>query len=138
MSNGDSTFELLSAIRARLTADAALKAIVGSRVYDSPPETVVFPYVQVGDVQTLPFEDGGCIDGSEQYPTIHTWARSQTASADVHRMNAAIRAALHNQALPLAGHTLQTMQFQTSRVMRDRDGVTRHGILDFRAFTTAA
>lgn len=136
--SGDSTFELLAAIRARLVADATLKEIVQGRIYDVPPQNVVFPYVQVGDIQTLPFEDGGCIDGSEQYPQIHAWARSQTASAEVHRMIAATRAALHNQALPLIGHTLQTMQFQTSRVMRDRDGLTRHGVIDFRAFTTAA
>lgn len=136
--SADSSFALLAAVNARLKADAQLAGIVEARVYDMPPQTVVYPYVQQGDIQSLPWEDGGCIDGSELYPQIHTWARGQTASATVHKMNAAIRDCLHNQRFPMVGHTLQSLQHVTTRVLRDPDGITRHGVIDFRAFTTAA
>ena len=136
--NPESAFALLAAIRAHLLADAGVAAAVGPRIYDVAPLGVVFPYIQTGDIQSLPFEDGMCINGSELFITIHTWARGQTPAADMHRANAAVRFALHGQTFAVAGHTLQAMDFQTTRTLRDPDGITRHGVVDFRAFTTAA
>ena len=136
--SGDSTAELLTAIRTRLLADAALSAIVGIRVFDMPPQTIVYPYVQMGDVQSNVFEDGACIDGSELFLDFHTWARGQQPATQMHGMNKAIRDSLHGQRFTVAGHTLQAIEHQTTRTLRDPDGITRHGVVTFRAFTTAA
>ena len=133
----DSSFATLAAVRSRLLADADLSSIVAGRIYTQAPQAVVFPWVQTGEVQALPFEDGGCIDGSEMFVTIHTWARSQTASAEVFAMNNAIRASLHGKTFPVVGHTMQLFECMSTRSMRDPDGITWHGIAEFHAYTTA-
>lgn len=135
--SGDSTAELLAAIRSRLLADAALSAVATGGVWDMPPQTVVYPYVQMGDVQTLPFEDGACIDGSEMFLDFHTWARGDRPATQMHAMNKAIRDSLHGQRFAVVGHVLQVVEHQTTRTLRDPDGITRHGVVTFRAFTTA-
>ena len=137
--NPDSSLAILAAVRTRLLADAPLSAIVGNRIYTQAPQDVVFPWVQTGEVQALPFDDGGgCVVGSELFVTFHTWARTQQASVQVFGMNAAIRYSLNGAGFPVAGHVLQLIEFMSSRSMRDPDGITWHGIVEFHAFTTVA
>jgi hypothetical protein len=47
---------LQKALRATLVADADLTAIVGQRIYDEPPQDVVFPYVRFNDIQPSAFD----------------------------------------------------------------------------------
>lgn len=136
--SADSSFAMLAALRDRLIADAPLSGIIAGRVYVQAPSDVAYPWVQSGDVQSMPFEDGGCIVGSELFITLHSWSRAQTASAEVLRINAAIRDSLHAKTFPMIGHRLQLIEFTSGRMMRDPDGITWHGVIDFHAFTTAS
>lgn len=137
MTDPDGSYALQAAIVARLVADARLTALVAGRVYDRAPQNVVFPWVEIGEWQDLPWEDGGCINGLEYWLTIHVWARSHTAASEAKAVNAAIKASLHNQKFPLVGHTLQSMRVPSARVIKDPDVSTRHGIVSVNAFTTA-
>lgn len=132
----DSTNALWNAIRLRLLAVPELTAIVGNRVFDRPTQGVTFPYVQLGESQVLPFE-AQCVVGVEVFLTIHAWARDGWAGDQVRDMCAAVYGALHAQSFSLGPvHRLQLIEHQSTRVLRDPDGITRHGIIDFRADTT--
>lgn len=132
----DSTSALWVAIRQRLLNVPDLTAIVADRIFDRPTQEVTFPYVQLGESQVLPFE-AQCVVGVEVYLTIHTWARDGWAGDQVRDMCAAIYGALHAQSFDLGPvHRLQLIEHQTTRVLRDPDGFTRHGVIDFRADTT--
>ena len=48
---------------------------------------------------------------------------------------AAVRTALHDQPLTLAGHRLINLRHELSEARRDPDGDTIHGIARFRAVT---
>ena len=44
-----------------------------------------------------------------------------------------IHTLLHNGSVSVSGFNLIRLQFEFSDVMRDPDGVTRHGVMRFRA-----
>ena len=136
MTSPDSTNALWLAIRQRLLAVPELTAIVADRIFDRPGRDVDFPYVQLGESQVLPLE-AICVTGVEVFLTIHVWARDGWAGDQVRDMCAAIYGSLHGRIFSLgAVHKLQLIEHQSTRVLRDPDGITRHGMIDFRADTT--
>ena len=54
---------LQKGIRAALAANAGVTAIVGTRIYDEPPQNVTFPYIRFGDIEPSAF-DTDTIEGS--------------------------------------------------------------------------
>jgi hypothetical protein len=131
-----SSLELQGAIVARLKADATLAAIIGTRVYDLPPAAPTFPYVTLGEDQTIP-DRGDGYEGSDVSLTLHAWSKG-TGFPEVKRMVAAIRASLTNAPLSLSGHRLVNIEFEDSRVLRDPDPAISHGVLTFLARTEPA
>jgi hypothetical protein len=131
-----SSLELQRAIVGRLKADATLTAIIAGRVYDQPPKGPQFPYVTLGDDQTVP-DRGQGYDGSDVSLTIHTWSRAQ-GFPETKRMLEAIRASLTDAPLALTGHRLIDLAMAESRALRDPDGITSHGVITFTALTEPA
>jgi hypothetical protein len=110
---------------------AAVPAVAG-RVHDEAPQTVAFPYLQVGDIQTL--EDGAdCLDAVECFVTLHVWSRA-VGSVEARQIAGHVRAALHEwlPALDADGFRCVEAMHRDTRVMRDPDGKTTHGVLTFR------
>ena len=128
-----SSLELQKAIVARLKADSSITTLVSSRVYDQPPTDPSFPYITVGEDQTLP-DAGDSYDGSEVNLTLHAWSRAM-GFPEVKRIIDAVRASLYAAPLTLSGHRLVDIAFVDSRALRDPDGITNHGTLTFRALT---
>jgi len=52
----DSTLEVLEAVVARLKATGAVTALVGQRIYNQPPHTPTFPYIEISVVAGQPWE----------------------------------------------------------------------------------
>lgn len=125
--------ELQGAVVARLKADAALSALVGSRIYDAPPSPVVFPYVTQGEAQTIR-ADITCLSGSEIYLTIHAWSQAE-GYPEVKRIADAVVEALHMAPLLLATNRLISLMHQNTRTFRDQDDVTNHSVIEFVART---
>lgn len=137
----DPSLALQGAIVAALKADAAVAAIVGIRVFDQVVRNpdgspnVQFPYISFGDGQVLP-ELAECTDAADSFVTLHIWSRA-VGFPECKRLGAAATAALHDASLTLAGGTLQSLLLDSSRYLRDPDGLTSHGILTFAALTDA-
>lgn len=137
MASPDGSNELLIAIRDELLSVPELVALVDGRIYDRPMQEVTFPYVQLGETQVLPF-NAICVRGTSIYVTLHTWAREGWAGDIVRQMSALIVPALDlNKTLDLGpDHVCQLIEYQDTRVFRDPDGTTRHGVIEFRADIT--
>lgn len=133
----DSSNALLAAVRSRLLADPAIAASVEDRVFDEPEQAVEFDWIQLGDTQVIPL-DFMCGSGVQVFWDIHVWCRGDWAGDRMRDIAAAIYTSLHRQKFPVTGHTLQLVEHQTTRTLRDPDGLTRHAVLSFRADTTAA
>ena len=124
---------LLSAIREALLDHAPLQALSGDRIYDDPPADVVFPYITIGRVESRP-ADTASRDAIEHAITLHAWSR-YGGRAETLEIIAALRAALHNAPLTLAGHNLVLLLATFADVFRSGDGRTTHGVLRVRAVT---
>jgi hypothetical protein len=129
----DPSLELQKAIVARLKADSATAAIVGARIYDEVPTSAAFPYINLGEDQTIA-ERADCYDGSEINLTLHAWSR-EPGYPEVKRIADAVRASLQDAPLTLTGHRLVDLTFIDSRVLRDPDGKTSHAVVTLRALT---
>lgn len=130
--------ELQGAIVPRLKAFAPLAAIIGDRVYDFVPlntngdvAAATFPYVTIGETQTLA-DDATCITGEQVYLTLHAWSREK-ARPQARQIAGEIKAALHRQEMALPTWRLVSLNYQTTRVFRDPDGITSHAVIEFVA-----
>jgi hypothetical protein len=123
----DPSYAVQAAVYAALTG--ASPEIASDRVYDTPPSNPTFPYVTIGEGDTI--DDGtGCFDGSEVTVTVDIWSR--TASfGEVKLIAGAIRDVLA-QPLTLANFNNPAGEFVLARWLRDPDGITKHGALQFR------
>jgi Protein of unknown function (DUF3168) len=123
--------ELQGAIVARLRADPAVAALVAGRIYDAVPQGAVFPYVSIGPVDSVD-DDADCITGLEVAQQIDCWSRA-TGFPECKKIVDAVRAALHDYPLALTTNALAFFQHRNTRIVRDPDGLTSHGILGFEA-----
>lgn len=129
----DPSWPLQQAILAALIEDGALPSVVGQRVYDSPPQNAITPYVSLGDCQVLP-DKAGCIDGAECYPIIDVWS-TYDGYKEAKEIAAAVVAALDDkpEALTVAGFNVIVFELDTYQPLRDPDGITRRVSLTFHA-----
>jgi hypothetical protein len=118
-----------SAYVARLRSQVAA---VAGRVYDRAPHDVVFPYLQIGDMQTI--EDGAdCIDGTEVFVTLHAWSRD-IGRVQARQLAAACRLALHEWLPDLGAGGFRCVEHmhRDTRSLQDPDGKTAHAVMTFR------
>lgn len=130
----DRSVELFAAIYAQLANNAALTALIGSgRVWDHVKPGAALPYVVIGDETAVDYGTS-LTDAQEHTITVHTWSEAPT-SLQVKRMQAAVRAALHERPLTLSAGTCAQIRQEFKETMRDPDGITHHGVQRFRAVT---
>jgi flagellar basal body-associated protein FliL len=114
---------LQKGLRARLVAVAGVTAIVSTRIYDEPPQAVVFPYLRFDEITANVFDTDSTV-GSSVDITIEANSRSASGRVEAVQMVEAVRAALHRQeaSVTVTGFTLVELIFQTYSVTRDPDG----------------
>lgn len=110
-------------LRTALVANAGVSAIVSTRIYDEPPQNVVFPYLRFDEITSNAFDTDSTV-GSSIDITIEANSRSASGRVEAVQMVEAVRAALHRQETSVAvtGFTLVELIFQTYSVTRDPDG----------------
>lgn len=129
---------LQKALVASLRANAGVSALVGARVYDEPPQGVTFPYVRVGNVDLRPLRmSGACIDEDILF-SIEAHSRPVSGRVEASRIAHAVRVALDDAALSVAGFTLEWCQFTTQAVTRAADGESYIATIAFEAALSAA
>ena len=131
------SWALQQAIYAAISADAGLTALIGPpRLHDDVPQGTAYPYLTLGQ-SSLNDWSTGTHAGEEHILTLHVWSRA-SGRRETHEIMGALRSALHDQALTLAGHRLVNLRHEFSDARRDPDGDTYHGIVRLRAVTEPA
>lgn len=130
----DPSLALQGAINLKVRADVVG---LGGRVFDQVQADVAFPYLEIGEFQTL--DDGAqCIDAVEVFATLHVWSRA-VGQVEVKTLASAVRGALHEAELDLgAAWQFLEIAHQDTRYLKDPDGLTSHAVLTFRALVAAA
>lgn len=115
-----------------LKADPGVTALISGRVYDLPPPDPAFPYVTV-DV-TVASEDfvSECFTDWEVDTQVHVWSR-QPGYVEARRIAAACDAALAERHPTFTGFRMGWFAPVGQSWSRDTDGLTSHGVLDYRA-----
>lgn len=121
-------------LRAALAANAGVSAIVSSRIYDEPPQNVVFPYLRMVDIDPTAF-DTDTTEGAEISISVEAYSRSASGRVEAAQTAEAVRAALHRQetSVTVTGFTLVELIFQTFNVTRDADGRGYTAVIVFQA-----
>jgi hypothetical protein len=128
---------LQQSVFAALGADTQLTALLGpGRIFDDVPQGTPLPYVTLGNVTAQDWS-AGSEDGTEHIFTVHVWSGAR-GKKQAHELLGAIRAALHDQPLAVAGHTLINLRHERSEVRRGLDAETIHATARFRAVTEPA
>lgn len=128
--------ELVICARDRLLATAAVTSLVGERIWYHPPDNQGFP--NIGGFDTFGIrDDATCLERSDITLNIHVWSRDgldplQDARSICHE----IGRALHNFPLILPTNRLVTLVHRGERVFYDPDGLTGHGVVEFRSIIT--
>lgn len=114
---------LQEALVTALKSDTAIAALVGARVYDEPPQRVVYPYVRIGNIEIRPFRTDGRAAWSVTF-SIEAHSRPQQGRVEAARIGAAVIAALDEThgAIPVTGYVFSWCQFVTAMTRRAGDG----------------
>lgn len=128
----------MAAIRTRLLADAAVAALVGTRVYDAAPEGVASPYITIGSVGYADSSTSSS-EAQDMELDIHLWdipadqANSKN-TARVYSLMASVRSLFHDYALPVSGRNVIVCRVERGMpVVADADEI--HGVVSLRVLT---
>tara|TARA_Y100000004_G_scaffold136121_1_gene154122 strand:- start:43 stop:447 length:405 start_codon:yes stop_codon:yes gene_type:complete len=124
-------FALQSTIYSTLNNDNTLTNTLGAGVYDEVLENATYPFVSLGEETAVDYSTKD-LDGGEFTINIHVWSQYKGAKQAKEIMDR-IHDLLHDSSLTVSGFNLANLRFEFSDILRDPDGVTRHGVMRFRA-----
>lgn len=125
---------LQKALIGHLRATPAIVALVVSRVYDEPPGNVVFPYVRLARMELQPDRTDCATDWRITF-AIDVYSRPVAGRVEATRIGDEIIAALDDKqaVIAVSNFDLCWIQFITSAVSRDADGITQIATIAFEA-----
>jgi hypothetical protein len=107
-------------------------ATAGVRVYDMPPANPVWPYTTVGIVDGIEDFISECAVDWEVTAEIHIWSRA-VGYVEGKQLAVTCYNALSNRHPIFTGFRVGLFAMRNQRWLRDPDGLTSHGVLEFRA-----
>ena len=124
-------FALQTTLYTTLSSDNTLTSTLGAGVYDEVLEGASYPFVSLGEETAVDYGTKDLV-GGETTINIHIWSQYKGAKETKEIMDR-IHDLLHDSNLSVSGFNLINLRFEYSDIMRDPDGVTRHGVMRFRA-----
>lgn len=126
----DHSFALQTAIYTALSSDTALSNMI-TGVYDDVPEGTAYPYVVIGE-DTAINNGTKTLDGLQYTVTLHAWSQYR-GRKEVKEIMARVYEILHNADLSVNNASLVNIRQEFTDSVVDADGITRHGVMRFRA-----
>jgi hypothetical protein len=115
------------------TLDGSVTGIDGANtpVYDDVPEDTAYPYVILGE-ETTANNGSKTLDGVEHTLTIHAWSQYR-GRREIKEIMESVYSLLHEAAITVSGASLVNIRQEFSTTLAENDGITRHGVMRFRA-----
>jgi hypothetical protein len=126
-------------VLAALKANSGVTNLVSSRIYDEPPQDVVFPYLRFNTIQPNAFDtdtsQGALVDIS-----LEAHSRSASGRVEAAQIAEAVQAALHRQetSVTVVGYTLVELIFSAISVTRDSEGRGYTAVIALQAMLDTA
>lgn len=112
---------------------SAITSTLACGVYDEVVEGNSYPFITLGEETALDYSTNNLV-GAETTINIHIWSQYK-GSKETKNIMDKIHDLLHDVSLSVSGVNLINLRFEYSDIMRDPDGITRHGVMRFRAIT---
>ena len=125
-------FALQSSIYTALNV-SAITSTLACGVYDEVVEGNSYPFITLGEETVIDYSTNNLV-GAETTINIHIWSRYK-GSKQTKLIMDKVHDLLHDVSLTVSGVNLINLRFEYSDIMRDPDGITRHGVMRFRAIT---
>lgn len=125
-------FALQSSIYTALNV-SAITSTLACGVYDEVIEGNSYPFITLGEETAIDYSTNNLV-GAETTINIHIWSRYKGSKQTKEIMDK-VHDLLHDVSLSVSGVNLINLRFEYSDIMRDPDGITRHGVMRFRAIT---
>ena len=125
-------FALQSSIYTALNV-SAITTTLACGVYDEVVEGNSYPFITLGEETAIDYSTNNLV-GAETTINIHIWSRYK-GSKQTKQIMDKVHDLLHDVSLTVSGVNLINLRFEYSDIMRDPDGITRHGVMLFRAIT---
>lgn len=123
---------LQAAIRARLVAASAVTSIIpATAIVDRNATPALDNSIVIGEAMTGP-DDGLARQRHMIVADVHVW-RKEPGLVGAKQVVGAIRAALSDGPLSVAGFHVADLRIASSRFLRDPGGLHSHGILSLEA-----
>ena len=100
-------------------------------VFDDVPENTAYPYVVIGE-ETAIDAAAKDRDGHEHTITIHVWSQYR-GQKEIKQIMEQVFTALHDTDIIVSGASLVNIRCEFEQTLTENDGITRHGIMRFRA-----
>ena len=110
---------------------SAVTTTLGCGVYDEVIEGNTYPFIALGEETAIDYSTKTST-GSETTINIHIWSQYKGSKQTKEIMDK-VHDLLHDSNLTVTGFNLINLRFEFSDIMRDPDGITRHGVMRFRA-----
>ncbi len=109
--------------------DVSGNSITG--VFDDVPENTAYPYVVIGE-ETATNIDTKDKDAHEHTLTIHVWSQYR-GRKEIKNIMSSVYTTLHNASITVSGASLVNIRHEFENTLTEADGITRHGVMRFRA-----
>jgi hypothetical protein len=125
------SWELQKAIFTKLNGNVDGLDGANIPVYDDVPQQSNYPYVQIGE-ETSANNGTKTLDGIEHTLTMHIWSQYR-GRREIKTIMKSVYDLLHNTAISVTGASLVNVRQEFSTTLAENDGITRHGVIRFRA-----
>ena len=125
------SWELQKAIFTALNGTVTGVSSANIPIYDDVPEGTVYPYVVIGE-ETSSNNGTKTLDGVEHTLTLHVWSQYR-GRREIKEIMQSVYEKLHNTAITVTGASLVNIRQEFSNTLAEQDGITRHGVMRFRA-----
>jgi hypothetical protein len=126
-------------VLAALKANSGVTDLVSTRIYDEPPQDVVFPYLRFNTIQPNAF-DTDTAQGALVDISLEAHSRSASGRVEATQIAEAVQAALHRQetSVTVVGYTLVELIFSAISVTRDSEGRGYTAVIALQAMLDTA
>tara|TARA_R110000803_G_scaffold198432_1_gene262171 strand:+ start:249 stop:653 length:405 start_codon:yes stop_codon:yes gene_type:complete len=125
------SWELQKAIFTALSGNTTGLSGANVSIFDDVPEGTAYPYVVIGE-ETAAENSTKTLDGQEYTLTIHAWSQYR-GRREIKEIMQSVYQNLHNTDITVSGASLVNLRQEFSTTLAENDGITRHGVMRFRA-----
>jgi len=126
-------FAIQEALYTRLDDDSTLGGLI-TGVYDAVPDDTSLPVVVIGVGSSID-DATKTLDAREYTLNVDVWS-DYRGLKETKNIVKQVYSLLHEYALSVSGASLVDLRCEFTTELLENDGITRHGVMRFRAFVT--